>query len=785
MSTPNQTHFEDDSLDLKKYLFLILANWYWFVISVFVALGIAWFINRYTMPVYNVTSSLIINDDDRGRGLSGYENLIPGMEIFRNQKKVLNEIEILKSYSLASKTIKEMDFEVTYMAVGRSGFKETVMYNNCPFIVEYDSINTNPIGYPIYIDLIDHETYEVAIDNNFNIKEKLKFGQKFEAANFSFTLKLRNPDPASFQAGYDKYYFYFNSIPALAAKYKAMLGIESNDAKRGSVLFLSLSGNNTQQITNYVNTLMKVYILQGLEEKNQTAINTVIFIDQQLTVIDESLKIAEIDLQNFRLNNKLLDISREGGIIYTKLADAQNQKEMLVLQERYYQYLKKYIEDRNNLNQVVAPATVSITDPLLTNLIEQLNKLLGEKEELLFSVQEGNPQLSITNSQIETTREALLNNVENLINNNKISSEEINKQLKLAEKDLAKLPVTERMLINIQRQYKVNDQIYTYLLQKRAEAAIAKAANVADNKILDPARVESATLTSPKTKMNYMIGLMLGIFLPLGLLILMDLLNNKISSRSDVEKRTSVPIVSSIGHSSEGGDIPVFANPKSALSESFRGLRTNLQFLLREKDQKVITITSTISGEGKTFSSVNLAAIYAMAGKKTLLMGLDLRKPKVHKIFNVENTFGISNCLVNKTPLKEILQATKIENLFIAPAGPIPPNPAELLESPAMEELIRQARETFDIIILDTPPFGMVTDALLISRLSDLSLFIVRQNYSSISVIELFEELHQKKELLHIGIVMNDIRHKGSYGYGYRYYNYEYGGKYGYYYGDY
>jgi tyrosine-protein kinase Etk/Wzc len=782
MSIPQPPRYtEDDSLDLKKYFFMVLANWYWFVISIFVGLGIAWVINRYTLPVYNVSASLIINDDDRGRGLSGYENLIPGMEIFRNQKKVLNEMEILKSFSLATKTIKQLDFGISYMAVGRSGIKETVLYNNSPFVVETDSVSTNPGGYPVYLDIVDNEYYDLSIDNQYNIREKVKFGQKFESSGFSFTVKLRSPGSIDPKGGYSKYYFVFNDVSSLAGQYKGALSIESNDAKRGSVLFLSMSGNSQQQITNYINTLMRVYILQGLEEKNQTAINTVNFIDQQLAVIDESLKGAEMDLQNFRLQNKLLDISREGGLIYSKLEKSQEQKILLELQERYYQYLKKYVTNRNNLNQVVAPSTVSISDPLLAGLIGQLNALLGEKEELLFSVQAGNPQLSIIDSKVETTREALLNNIENLINNNHISIEEIDKQFNLAEKDLARLPVTERMLINIQRQYKVNDQIYTYLLQKRAEAAIAKASNVADNKILDLARVESAAMTSPKTKMNYILGLMLGIFLPLGLLILLDLLNNKINNRSDVEQKTSVPIISAIGHHTGAGDIPVFENPKSALAESFRGLRTNLQYLLREKGQKVITITSTVSGEGKTFNSVNLAAIYAMAGKKTLLMGLDLRKPKVHKIFNIDNSIGVSNCLLGKSSLKDITFSTKIENLFIAPAGPIPPNPAELLESPAMADLMQQARDHFDIIILDTPPFGMVTDALLVSRLSDLSLFIVRQNFSSRNVLELFEEIHHKKELQNIGIVMNDIRHKGSYGYGYRYYNYGYTYRYGYY----
>lgn len=770
--------FEEDPIDFKKYFYVILANWYWFVISLVISLGIAWLVNRYTMKVYKVNSTLIINDDSRGRGLSGYENMIPGMEIFRNQKTVLNEIEILKSASLAERTLRNLDFSITYMGVGRSGFKESLLYNSCPFTVMTDSTDNNLSDYLVSIDLIDKEQYQLNIDGNFNINERLSFGEKFSSESFNFSLILKDSLNFIPEYSYNMYYFKFNQSNTLINIYKGLLGIDVNDPKRGSVLFLSMAGNNPEQITDYLNKLMEVYLIRGLEEKNQTAINTVNFIDKQLGILDTSLKVAEFNLQDFRLKNRLIDISVEGLKVNSQMESFQNERVIAELQTRYYKYLQEYVKNRANLNQLVVPSTIDISDPLLGSLIEQFNAQITEKTELLYTVQPDNPKVNLIDTKIENTRQALSDIVINLLNNNTITLNEIERQLSIVEKELNKLPSTERMLISIQRQYKVNDQIYTYLLQKRAEAAIAKASNVSDNKILDVAKVENAYLISPKTRSNNLLGLVIGLFLPMAVLILVDLLNHKISNLTEIERKTSIPIISTIGHSNNTGDIPVFEIPKSALAESFRGLRTNLQYMLRDSNQKVITITSTISGEGKTFCSSNLAAIFAMAGKKTLLVGLDLRKPKIHKVFNLENSVGISTCLIGKTTLNEVVKESKIENLFIAASGPIPPNPAELVGSPVLHDLIEEARKKFDIIILDTPPFGMVTDARLISRLSDLSLFILRQNYSSLDVLELLEDVYQKKEIGQMGLIMNDIKSKGYYGYGYRYYNY--GSRYGY-----
>lgn len=572
----------------------------------------------------------------------------------------------------------------------------------------------------------------------------------------------------------------------MANSYRSRLEVETNDQKRGSVLFLSMTGNNLVQVTTYINKLMEEYIAKGLEEKNQVAINTVNFIDEQLDILTDSLIGTEMDLQDFRLTNRLVNITQEGNMVYTRFEKYNQERVMLELQKRYYEYLKEYVKDRNNLNEVVAPGTVEIMDPLLSGLIMQLNQHLAEKEELMFTAQQGHPKMDMINSKIEIARNALLDNITELIKNNEIALKESDRQLKLTDKELESLPVTERQFISIQRQYKVNDQIYSYLLQKRAEAAIARASNISDNRVLDQARMENASIISPKTKINYLTALMLAVIIPLGLLILIDSLNDKISSRSDVESKTQLPVISTIGHGTEDSDIPVFENPKSAIAESFRGLRTNLQYMMSKEEQKVITVTSTLTGEGKTFVSINLAAIFAMAGKKTLLMGLDLRKPKIHKVFNISNKTGMSTCLIGKNEFTETIRETRINNLDIIGAGPVPPNPAELIESLKMKEIMDIARKLYDIIIIDTPPFGLVIDALIVGRTSDVNLFLIRQNYSSKGVLELLEDVAVKKELKNIGIVINDIKHKGYYGYGYRYYNYGYGYKYGYgYYSEY
>jgi tyrosine-protein kinase Etk/Wzc len=346
------------------------------------------------------------------------------------------------------------------------------------------------------------------------------------------------------------------------------------------------------------------------------------------------------------------------------------------------------------------------------------------------------------------------------------------------------LPSTERQLINIQRDFNINDKIYAFLLQKRAEAGITKASNAPDNQRLDMAMPENAIRIKPNYSINYMMALAIGGILPLILLILIEYFNSRIVDRNVIEQLTSAPLLGSVGHNEKLFELPVFENPKSALAESFRALRANLQYFMKSEKNNVIAVSSTVSGEGKTFCAANLAAILAMASRKTLLVSLDLRKPKVHRIFKLDNSTGISSYLAGITPLEKVIFPTYIQNLFVAVSGPVPPNPAELIESAPMMNFINSLKQQYDYIIIDTPPVAIVTDALLLKEMVDIYVFVVRHGFSDKQVLKLIENLYTKRGITNLALIVNDVLTKGyfnynsSYGYGY---GYGYGYKHGYY----
>ncbi|HEY4788938.1 MAG TPA: polysaccharide biosynthesis tyrosine autokinase, partial [Bacteroidales bacterium] len=642
-------------------------------------------------------------------------------------------------------------------------------------------------GFPVYISILNKNEYQISFEGKNKLTEKQKFGVPYVANGFNFIILLK--DNGYIPSPENKYFFVINDLNSLVNTYRDKLNVSTND-KKGTVLTLSTVGFVPEMEADYINKLMEVYIKAGLEEKNQTAINTINFIDEQLSTVVDSLHKAEDKLQNFRLNNRILDISSEGTAIMARLEKVQNDKIALDMQVNYFKYLQNYIEKKKDFREVMAPAVMGISDPLLNSLVEELANLYGERSVLVLNAQQNFPGLTLINAKIQTTLAALQENMRELVNTTNLSLNEVKKRQADVEKELQRLPVTERHLLTIQRDFKLNDQIYDFLLQRRADAAIARASNVADNKILDAASSQNCVQITPRKARNKMIAYVLGFLIPLSVLVIIEFFNERIIEPKDIEKVTKVPIYGSIGHNEKISDLPVADNPKSGIAESFRALRTNLQYVLRTEEQKIICISSTISGEGKTFCSVNLAAIIAQSNKKTLLMSLDMRKPKIHKIFNTENEKGLSTYLIGKTSYEDAIFQTNINNLYVATSGPVPPNPAELLDTPLMETFISKAKQDFDFIIMDTPPLAIVTDAFLLTRFSSAFLFVVRQNYSTKAVLQLVDDLQTKRSLSNIGILINDVKVVSYYGrkYGYNYgygYGYGYGDKYGHgYYGE-
>ncbi len=769
--------YKEESIDFKKYLFKFLANWYWYVICLSITLTIAYMVNRYSEPTYTISSSVIIGSNEMEMGSINALISDLGMNRRRMRTEVVNEIAILKSYSMARQAIEQLDFEITYVSVGRREIAESKMYQTNPFIVIVDSNFKQKNNYPIHIKILNNHEYILEINDKYSVKQKLKFGESFIHKNFNFKLQLR--DTTNFNNNLsNKYYFFFNEVNTLAKKYRGKLIIEPNE-QRGSVLTLKINGFVPAKMAAYLNKLSEVYIQTDLMQKNKQAQNTIDFIDDQLQVILDSLNKVEHRLQKFRSDNQIFDLSQKGSILINDLNDLENRKMEYEIHNHYYNYMLDYLSQKEAFEFLVNPSSLSINNLNLEKLVEDFNKSISKLNRINSVTNEPTPNKTILKKELDALKINILEQVAVGKNLNQINQRKLQEKIILIEQEISKLPISERNLVNIEREYKLNNGLYTFLLEKRAEAGITKASNVSNNKILDHAIPENASMLTPKRSKNYMIALVLGLGIPCSIILLSNFMNTKIEDKKDVEHNTNVPLLGAIGHNDSNHEIPVYIDPKSALSESFRSLRTNLQYILREKDQKVIMITSTLSGEGKTFAAVNLAVIIAMASKKVLLVGLDLRKPSLHKIFDIPNEIGISNYLSQQSNYKDSIKETYIENLSLAPSGPVPPNPAELIETQEMNQFFEQCKKDFDYIIIDTPPLAMVTDAMLVSKYSDANIFMIRQKYSHKQVFELINKLEQEQKIKNMNILVNDLKISKYYGYNYGY-NYGYGYGYGY-----
>ncbi len=492
-------------------------------------------------------------------------------------------------------------------------------------------------------------------------------------------------------------------------------------------------------------------------------------------------------MENFRFNNRFVDLTAEGNLVLQRLERYEMEKNTLNLQMQYYEYLKEYLTSRNETGLIVSPSVMGVGDPMLIRLVQELSQLQLQQKQVGFVLKDELPASNLISGKVDQARAALLENVTNSISQLKISMGDVEGRIADVNSQLGRLPGTERQLIRIQRDFDLNSTVYNFLLEKRAEAGIAMASKVSDNKIIDEAVPYNAARIKPKTRQNYMMALILGLLLPALAIILIDLMNNKVIDKKDIERATKAPILGFISHSAYDSEVPVVEKPGSTLAESFRSIRTSLKYFTPDDQPTVIAVTSTISGEGKTFVAMNLAAIISMLGRKTLLVGLDLRKPRINKILSLDHSVGMSTYLSGNSKFEQVVQKTEIENLWFVSSGPIPPNPSELIERKAMTEFLEKARKEFDYIIIDTPPAAVVTDALLLAQRADVTLFVVRQRYSARSTLHLIDEIYRNKEIKNPGIIVNDISMSGYYGYGLRYgytMGYSYGYNYGYkYYG--
>ena len=769
--------------DIKDYIFRIISNWMWFLAAIIIALGIAYYFNISTQRIYGLQTTIAVKEKQNPLFSSG-------TNIAFNWGGVSDKVESIRksltSRSHNEKVVKRLKFYIEYLKEGQFRNEDAYGHTNFEILLQpnqYQLINTL-----VKIDFIDDEKFELTVnfedDTTYNlINYKDDSVKKFEFDNATFSqifsideyinlpflkAQISILDKSKTLKG-KSFFIQFRTINYATGKYK---NVRAKGLSGTSLIELSLTGSNKKRIVDYLNTTVKVLGEYELEQKTNYAYSTKKFIDAQFKNTSDSLKQIETNIESFKQQNSIYNLSAEAGEIFSQTLGLDKMQQQLTDRVTYFENLEDYIRSNSNYSKIPAPAIINIEDGSISGMVGKLTALSIQKGKLEKEVTINHPSLKLINEELETARTVLLENLSSLKGATNISLANSKKRLSSYNYQLKKLPNKEQKLLNYQRKYSLTESNFVFLMQKRYEAEIAIAASVSDISVLDTAKDTGQGAILPRKSFNYMIALLLGTILPLFVIIAKEILGSKIHTAEDIEKISPIPILGVVGRNTARNNLAVFLKPKSTVSESFRALRSNIQFLFSRKTRdkcKTVVVTSSVSGEGKTFVSINLATVFALGGKKTILVGLDLRKPKIFEDFEITNDIGVVNYLIGEESRENIIQKSMIPNLDVITSGPVPPNPSELLISPATEELINSLKEEYDYIVLDTPPIGLVSDAIELVKYADSTIYIVKQGYSQKGMLKMINDKYRKQEISNISIVLNDFKVKSKYGYGYGY----------------
>ena len=723
----------EEQINIQEILFRYLIHWPWFVVSVIVCVALAWGYLRLTTPVYNISATVLIKDEKKGGGANMSSELEKmGLNGFvSSSSNIENEIEVLKSRTLAREVVSSLGLFVTYMDEDKFPNKE--LYRTSPVLVSLTPQEADRLPQTMEIDMLLQPAGAMDVQVKVGKKEYRKHLEKLPAVfptdegTVAFfanndTLSSLRPESVTTERHITA---YINRPFAVAKGYAGSLSITPT-SKATSVVTVSLKNSNTQRGKDFINKLLEMYNINANNDKNEVAQRTAEFIDERIDIISKELGSTERDLENFKRSAGITDLTSEAQIALTGVAGA----------------------------------------------IDRYNEMVAERKRLLRTSTESNPAIVNLTTSIRAMRSNIQTTLDATLKGLEITKADLIREASRYSRRISDAPTQERQFVSIARQQEIKSGLYLMLLQKREENAIVLAAIANNAKIIDEAQADSTPI-SPKRMTIFLAALVFGIGIPVGVIYLIGLTKFKIEGRADVEKLTSLPVVGDIPLADEKtGAIAVFENQNNLMSETFRNVRTNLQFML-ENGKNVILVTSTVSGEGKSFISANLAISLSLLGKKVVIVGLDIRKPGLNKVFNLpKKEYGITQFLTNSTVnLMDLVHHSDInKNLYILPGGTVPPNPTELLARDGLEKAVEILRKNFDYVILDTAPVGMVTDTLLIGRVADLSVYVCRADYTRKTEFTLINELAENNKLPNLCIVINGLDlQKKKYGYYYGY----------------
>ena len=792
---------DDKEIDIRELLFKYLIHWPWFVGTVIVCLIAAYVYLYIATPVYNISATVLIKDDKKG----GNSNNVAGLDelglsgLITSSQSIDNEIEVLRSKTLVKEVVNYLNLYVTYQDDDQIPSKE--LYKTSPVQVNMTPQEAEKLKTKVVIEMVLHPQGSLDVNVQMEDKEFQKHFEKLPAilpTNQGTLSFFQTTDSVSSKKNEEvgspvqdiRHITATISQPMNVARgYCENLSIEPT-SKTTSVVTVSLKNSSLQRGQDFINQLLEMYNRNTNNDKNEIAQKTAEFIDERIGIISKELGSTEADLETFKRDAGITDLSSDAQIALTGNAEYEKKQVENRTQISLVEDLKKYL---GHNEYEILPSNVGLKDITLAAQIDRYNEMLIERKRLLRTSTENNPAIINLDTSIRATKANVQATLEGTLQGLFITKADLDREAKRYMRRISDAPGQERQYVSIARQQEIKAGLYLMLLQKREENAIMLAATANNAKIIDDA-IADVIPVSPKRSIIYLAALCLGIAIPVVVIFLIDLTKFKIEGRADVEKLTSVPVVGDIPLTDEkntkDGSIAVFENQNNLMSETFRNIRTNIQFML-QNDKKVILVTSTVSGEGKSFTSANLAISLSLLGKKVVIVGLDIRKPGLNKVFNLSSKEkGITQYLANpEMDLMSLVQSSDVnKNLYILPGGTVPPNPTELLARDGLDKAIEILKKNFDYVILDTAPIGMVTDTLLIGRVADLSAYVCRADYTHKAEYTLINELFHEQKLPNLCTIINGVdlkKRKYGYYYGYGKYgkHYGYGKRYGYGYG--
>ena len=793
-----QENEEKSSFDFATIYTALILNWKWFVLSLIICMGAAHIYLRYATPIYQSAAKLLIKDDEGSSSSSfkGGNSIMSAtnLGIISNSNGIDNEMEILKSRTLAQQTVYDLKLYVNYRHEGK--LKDHVLYGDQEVNIDMDLEHLKKLNAPMNLKITRegrnyHVTgsYYVPIDNNSFKPEAVNIDKTFSALPATIGTRVgvvRFTQNGNYMLRDGESLKATMIAPEIAAgKYVGNLNV-TESSKTTTIVDLVLNDEIPQRAIDYLKQLAIVYNRQANEDKNEIAVLTEQFINQRLEKINAELGSTEGQLENYKKRNNMVELKTNATQAVAnadqyaqKLSEANTQVALL-------DELTKYMNEPSNRHQPI-PSNVGLSDASATSLINEYNKIALQRNQLLHSASENSPTVTPLTAQLDDLNSSIKRAMTQARAGLKIQRNSIAAQAGKYEGQINNTPEQERMLTQIGRQQEVKSGLYLMLLQKREENSISLAATADKGKLIDTP-VFTGKVT-PKNSIIMLIALILGLAIPAGILFLLEFFHYKIEGHNDVEKLTNLPIIADVAIASERAktkaDIVVHENKNNLMEEIFRSLRTNLQFLLKQHD-KVIMFTSNTSGEGKTFIASNVAISFALLGKKVVLVGLDVRKPRLAELFEIDDHHhGITNLLVkdevNWSDVKEQIIPSGInDKLDILMAGPVPPNPGELVTRESLDQTMEQLKEHYDYILIDTAPVGLVTDTLALGRISNATVFVCRADFTQKASFGLINSLSMEKKLPNMSIVLNGVDlSKKKYGYYYGYGKYGKYGKYG------